>query len=190
MNYEGKPDCNFEYRTVHVDSIYADGTFDGAGNILANNFTVSLPNPIENIVECKVISASMDQVPALAATSNIAYLVVDELTSQFNSQSGNVTLTQVGTTASGQAINGQRVSSRPSGAAIAKFQLDNTSSDRQTYKGNDYPCITQYIVPIERLSKLSIKVYGEDGASLVPLEPPFFCTLSFTTMKRNLCVRL
>ena len=191
MNYEGKPDCNFEYRTVHVDSIYADGTLDTDGYILANNFTVSLPNPIEDIVECKVVSASMDQVPALVnKTSNIAYLVIDELSSQFNSQTGNLIMTQRGTTASGDPIYGQSVNTRPSGAAIAKFQLDNTATERQTYKGNDYPCITQYITPIKKLNKLSVRIIGQDGSTLVPLQPPFFCTLTFTTMRRNLCVRL
>ena len=185
MNHEGKPDCNFEYRTVNLDSIHATSSTGSQSTLggMANNFVTFLPSPIQDIVEVKVVAASLTQDTTQATlTSNIAYMVVDELTSQFNQQSGTQS------TPAQNSFGG--VQTVPSGAAIAKFQLDNTSTGRQHYKGNDYPIVTQYIAPINRLDRMSVRLIGEDGTTPVPLVPPFFCTLTFTTMRRNLCTRL
>ena len=62
----------------------------------ANNFVVHLPKVMENIVEAEIISASIGN----PQSSNVAYIVINELQSDFNSKTGNTVGNTISTSSS------------------------------------------------------------------------------------------
>jgi hypothetical protein len=77
------PDCSYEFYTIHTDSNTYSDTLSGA-----TNFTTYLFNPLKDVVQVSVLLATIGECDS-AVTSNICYLTVDELSSNFNEITGN-----------------------------------------------------------------------------------------------------
>ena len=165
------PNCDYEFHTLHVDSIYAESPVSSLG-ATANNFVVHLPKMMENVAEVELISASIGN----PLSSNVAYIVIDELQSDFNSKTGNT--------------EGNTISTSAASRSIAKYQIDPAVTTRQNFNFNDCPVTTQYINPIQRLDRLTVKILDEKGISPMPMADPFFCSIKFSCIKPNLCTRL
>lgn len=165
LNGSGLPNCNYESHVVHLDNI----TIDDGGS--KNDFVTRLRTPLKDVVTAQMISCSMN-VPA--AQGNVCYVVINELCSAFNTKTGNV---------AGNIITSDQV-----GNPFMKVQTNPSS--RTSYKAGDYPAVTEFIRPIERLANLSVRLINQDGSGLVTLDPTddnVFFTLRLVCMRRNLC---
>lgn len=168
LNGSGLPNCKYESHVVHFDNI----TIDDSGS--KNDFVTHLRTPIKDVVTAEMISCSMN-IPA--AQGNVCYVVINELSSAFNTKTGNVT---------GNTITSDQVSS-------PFMKVQTQPSSRTTYKAGDYPAATEFIHPIERLSSLSVRLLNQNGTGLVALNPSddnVFFTLRFVCMRQNLCSTL
>jgi len=186
------PNCNYEYHNVHVDSMYVENPNDQFGILVPNQFVTFMPREIENIVQVEVNSASLR---FSAATSNVAYIVIDELNSQFNSRTGNVVPTQYdggGFLPENVTSQGGSTSTTRSNPAILAMPIDDSDNKRKFFSSNgNFPAVTQFINPIQRLRRLSVNIYDDSGNTLVTnLLPLVTMDLKFTCLKPNLCTRL
>jgi hypothetical protein len=164
MEYE------YEKHYVHLDSIYCDESNSSVGLIQPNQFTVHLQQELRNVVSCEILSVNFWKIEP---QSNVAFIVVDELSSNFNSRTGNV---QSGT-----------ISTTPSTVAQLKIPVDDADITRQYwYSSTDHPQICQYIVPIPKLNRLQVRVYEETGKDLLFLEAVFNMTMKFTCKRKNI----
>lgn len=163
LNGTGLPNCQYESHVVHFDSTTSDS--GGA----TNDFTVRIRTPLKDIVTAQLISASV----ASGGSDVVGYLIIDELMSGFNTKAGNT---------SGNVISSDQVT-----APFAKILLDTTG--RTSYKAGDYPVFTEFIRPIERLSRMRVRLMNQDGTGLLTLSggQPTFFTIRFVCMRQNLC---
>jgi hypothetical protein len=162
LNGTGLPNCQYESHVVHFDSVTSDGT-------AANDFTVRLRTPLKDIVTAQLISASVHS----GGSDVVGYLIIDELMSGFNTKAGNT---------SGNVITSDQVS-----APFAKLLLD--AAARTSYKAGDYPVFTEFIRPIERLSRMRMRLIDQGGTGLLTLSgsTETFFTIRFVCMRQNLC---
>ena len=156
-------DCEYEYYTIHTDSLTDTST---TGNI----FTNYLFNSIKDIVEVKVILADFD---ASVSGSNVCYLNVEELSSRFNDIAGNSSLSATPSTKS-QIQN-----------PIVKFIINN--SGRTTYKEYDYNSTIQYFNPIRKLDRLTTKLRDANGNLIVLNSNDVHITYQFKCKRANFC---
>jgi len=138
------PDLNYEYYTITIDSI--DQTS-------ANAFTVHLENPLHNVVQARLIAAHLH---TLDTTEHI-YVSIEELDSMFNDRATNV-------------IGGQSGLSKVknSFASLVTTNADHGNGDHVQIFIDDYPVVTQYINPIRKISRFTIKMYDQNGDPLPP----------------------
>ena len=160
-------DCNHETYTIQVSS------YGATSNV---NFVSTLSMPIKNISKAQLVTTSMS-----CPSSNVAYIVVDELVSRFNDYS----IEAPASNDSNTSLNLHTTSSRLRKAFGVVYNEDSTSRPRITYY-NRYPIVADFFDPIKDLSKLSIQLYGHDGNLLVDSGLNFF-TFRFTCLRKNLC---
>ena len=87
MSNQSPPNCSYEFYTVHTDSL-SSNTWTNSGR--QDSFVTHLFRPIENVVQVSVITANIP-----TENSNVCYLRVDELTSQFNESTGESTTNSI-----------------------------------------------------------------------------------------------
>lgn len=159
-------DCSREIYSIQVSSYGATSNVD---------FVATLNTPVKNIVKAELVTASLS-----CATSNAAYIVVEELVTRFNDYA-----------AESPATNSDGSHQLNSTSSILRNTLgvvyneDSTVKNRITYY-NRYPIVAEFFDPIRDLSKLSIKIYDHSGAALTDGGFNYF-TFRFTCLKRNLC---
>ncbi len=142
------PDLAYEYHTITVDSI---------GQSSANTFVVHLQNPLKNVVQARLLAAS---VHANLQTEHM-YISIDELDTHFNDRA---------------AIAGDNNAHTGQGnisvvrSAFGSIAIDNAIHQNGntiiTFKDKDYPIVTQYIDPIRRIDKLSVKLLNQNGLTI------------------------
>ena len=174
------PDCSYEFYTIHTDSNTYSDALEGA-----NNFTTYLFTPLKDVVQVSVLLATIGERKTSTENSNVCYLTVDELSSNFNEITGN---NVVSTSASGGL--GPFITAYPTARAnfqnpLAVFFLNDGLS---IYKQNDYSTQTQFINPIRRLERLTCKLWDGTG-SLLQLNTGerVHITFRFTCRRDNLC---
>ena len=160
-------DCNHETYTIQVSS------YGATSNV---NFVSTLNTPIKSIAKAQLVTTSLS-----CSSSNVAYIVVDELVSRFNDYS----IEAPATNNSNVSLNLHSTSSLLRKAFGAVYNEDSTSRPRITYY-NRYPIVADFFDPIKDLSKLSIRLYGHDGTLLTDGGLNFF-TFRFTCLRKNLC---
>lgn len=158
------PDLNYEYHNITIDTI---------GQTSSNTFTVFLNQPLKNVVQARLLAAHIH-------TTNLTehcYVSIDELDTNFNDRTSNV-------------YEGQgdiSVVRRSFGSLIT----DNTThggADSTVIFKDEYPVVTQYIDPIRKIDRLTVKLLNHEGQTIKnPTSPsPNFLVLRFVCRKPNL----
>ena len=157
----------YDFYTVHTDTV---------GSVTKNEWTSMLFQPIHNVVQVSIVSASID-VATLGTGKEVVYLNVDQFNSQFNDVTGQVgTQTSPGIVSSVQTKDKLRHS-------MAQFMVTPTLN-RIIFKGGDYSTQTQFKVPIETVDRLTQRLYNQDG-ELIPIgaNANNFITYRITSLK-------
>lgn len=164
---ENPPNCRYEFFTVHTDSL-SSNTWTNSGR--QDSFVSHMFRPIENVVQVSVVTANIP-----VEDSNVCYLRVGELTSQFNESGGEaVTNSITSSVAAKDRIRG----------SLAKFNV--SGSGRTIYQQHDYSTQTQFITPIRKIDRLTTELLDENGSNSY-VTSNVFITYRFTCMKENLC---
>jgi len=175
------PDCSYEFYTIHTDSNTYSDTLTGA-----TDFTTYLFNPLKDVVQVSVLLATIGERQTSTENSNVCYLNVDELSSNFNEITGN---NVVSTSASGGL--GPFITAYPTARAnfqnpLAVFPLNDNGLT--IYKQNDYSTQTQFISPIRKLERLTCRLWDGDGNLLeLAAGGRVHITFRFTCRRDNLC---
>jgi len=145
------PDLNYEYAIITVDSI---------GQSSTNNFQVHLQNPLNNIVQAKLIGTNIH---TTVQTDHI-YISVDELEIDpiLNQRATNV--------AGGQPLLSNvtgTFATLISRAIVLRGRKHSEDTYVYTFE-NQYPIVSQYLEPLQNLSTLTIKIYDQNGDLLTP----------------------
>jgi len=148
------PDFEYEYHTITVDTI---------GQASKNTFTVHLTQPIENIVQARLLAARID-----AAGSNACHISVDELNTNYSQRTSNV----YGGQANMTTLN------RGFGAVI------QDGSNPIVFK-DEYDVATQYITPVRKVDRLSFTLRDENGVTTTDGADNFFI-FKFVCKNKNL----
>lgn len=159
-------DCNHETFTFQVSSYGATSNVD---------FTGVLNTPIKNIIEASIVTCSI-----ASNSSNVVYIVVDELNSRFTDF-----VAESDAVSTGGSYNLMSTSSKLRNAMGAIYNDDRTTKNRIIFY-NRYPIQCAYIHPISELSKLSIRLYDHTG-TLLPDQGHNFMTFRFKCARKNLC---
>jgi hypothetical protein len=167
------PNCSYEFYTIHSDSITSNtGTLNG------NTFTTHLFTPLKDVVQVSVLFANFDANVG-GPSSNVCYLNVDQLSSNFNEITGNVSTSNV------MSVSANPISKSKYQNPIAIFNVNN--SGRTLYQQNDYSTQTQFITPIRKLSRLDCTLSDINGNPILLKSEDVFITFRFTCMRDNLC---
>ena len=137
------PDLNYEYHTITVDTI---------GQASANTFTAYLQNPLRNVVQCRLLAA---HVHANVQQTEHLYISIDELDSHFNDRAA----------ISGTALNTHAGQGNMSMVRSAFGSVVSEGSELITFKDN-YPIAVQYIDPILRIDRLTVRLMNQSGESI------------------------
>lgn len=176
------PNCSYEFFTVHTDSISSNNWVDAN----QNNFVSHLFRPLENVVQVSIVCSSIP-----VSDSNVCYLRVNELTSQFNESSGELTNPTFDVSTNTFSTSAT-VASVPTikdkiRGSLAKFNVN--LSGRTIYEQQDYSTQTQFITPINRIDRLTTEILDENG-ELAVIDSNVFISYRFTCIKENLCPRV
>jgi hypothetical protein len=148
------PDFEYEYHTISVDTIGQDSK---------NTFTVHLTQPIENIVQTRLLAARID-----ASGSSVCHISVDELNTNYSQRTSNV-------------YGGQgemTVLNRGFGTVI------QDGSNPIIFK-DDYDVTTQYMTPVRKVDRLSFTLRDENGVTTSDGTDNFFI-FRFVCKNKNL----
>ena len=159
-------DCNHETFTFQVSSFGATSNVD---------FTGVLNTPIKNIIEASIVTCSIAN-----NTSNIVYIVVDELTSRYTDF-----VSESAAVSTGGSYNLLSTSSKLRNAMGAIYNDDRYTKNRIIFY-NRYPIQCAYINPINEVSKLSIRLYDQAGTLLTD-QGHNYMTFRFKCARKNLC---
>lgn len=170
---------------LHVDSF----------NQSANSFQVFVNIPLKTVVKAEVLALSLSS-NTTVASSNISYLIINELVSRYNDK----TLPAVSETlytpsdAFQSSVTGQYASTyQPYTTsnvanmqrAFLKFDLDPVSKVTKFYLNQNYPTDTEYVQPIQQLDKLTITIYDERGVPIVT-NGPTYLSMRFHCARDNM----
>ena len=152
--------CSKEIVYIKTNSISSD-TWD-AGSGFQGTYTNVLSAPLKDVTDVEVVTASFD---ASSSASNIAYLTI----SQFDP------VMQRSVTNSNSKIND----------SFAVFNVNQSA--RTVFNQFDFDNKVSFVYPVNKVDKLTFRMYDETGADLATLSNVFI-TLKCTTKRENLCI--
>ena len=163
------PDLNYEYAIITVDSI---------GQSSANNFQVYLQTPLNNVVQVKLIGS---HIHTTVSTDHL-YIDIEELQVDplLNQRTSNVP-------------GGQPALSNVTGVfatliskAIVPQGGGHTDDTYVHVFENEYPIVSQYLLPLQNINTLTVKIYDQNGNLITPnsTNDPNHLILSFITRRR------
>lgn len=164
------PNCNQEIYNIQVSTANVDTYNSAQSNV---SFTATLGNPLKDVVRAELVTASIP-----CNTSNVVYVVVDELVTRYTDFADTKPAT-----GDGHSIQTSGTKLRDTFGAVYN---DNISSSPRIVYYNRYPIIAEYPYPIQRLDKLSVRLYGENGALITDQGTSFF-TFRFICDRKNMC---
>ena len=126
------PDYEHEYHTIVVDTL---------GQVSKNTFSTFIQQPLEIIVQARLLAAQIH-----TASSNVCYISVSELDSNFNQTT----------------TRDLSLSSRLNNY-FGAILCDGSGKFNFT---DNYPVVQQYITPIRKLSRLSFTIRNENGDTI------------------------
>jgi hypothetical protein len=169
------PDLNYEYAIITVDSI---------GQSSANNFQVHLQNPLNNVVQAKLIGA---HIHTTVQTDHL-YIDIDELEVDpiLNQRTSNVAGGQPAlsnVTGTFATLISKAIVPQGQGQGHGHGHSDDTYI---FIFENEYPIVSQYLAPLQNLTTLTIKIYDQNGNLITPnsTNDPNHFILSFITRRR------
>lgn len=140
----GVPDLSSEYHTITIDSV---------GQASANTFTCHLDQPIRNVVQARLLAASIHS----QVSTEQCYISIEELDTNFNDRASNV-------------LGGQSEMTvvRNSFASLIVNETSHTGGTDSliTFKDSDYPIVTQYIDPIRSIDRFKVTIRDQDGNTI------------------------
>ena len=139
---------------IHTDSIQSN-TWTVSGR--QDAYTTFLYSPLKNITDVSLVGANFQ-----ATGTNVAYLYVEQLSTQYNDATGY----ESGSAASKASIRG----------ALARFDVQ--SSGRTVYHQYDYDTKTTFRTPLNKLDRISVELLDEKGQPLTT-SSNVFITFSF-----------
>jgi hypothetical protein len=160
------PNLDYEYHTITVDSIGQDS---------ANTFTCYLQQPLKNVVQARLLAAHIHS----NVVTEHCYVSIKELDSIFNDRASNVLTSE--------QSHISRV--RSSFASIITDVANHANSDYLLVFKDNYPIMTQYIDPIRRIDRLTVKIMNQDGDTIKNSETAVganFLVIKFVCRKPNL----
>ena len=164
------PNCDQEIYNIQVSTANVATYSPSSSNV---SFTATLTNTLKDVVRAELVTASIP-----CNTSNVVYVVVDELVTRYTDFADTKPATGVG-----HSIQTSGTKLRDAFGAV--YNEDTGAKNRITYY-NRYPIIAEYPYPIQRLDKLTVKLYGENG-SLITDQGSAFFTFRFICNRKNLC---
>ena len=135
-----------------------------SGSVANNNYAITFVTPLKDVVRAELVTASIP-----CTTSNVVYISVDQLSSKYNDFSNAVAFS----------------TSQLTNVMGAVYHDDCGTKDRITYY-NRYPITVDFIYPLQRLEKLNIKLYNNQGLLLQDQGENYF-TFRFICNRKNLC---
>lgn len=126
------PDYEHEYHTIVVDT---------TGQASKNTFSVHLQQPLENVVQARLTAAQVH-----TSSSNVCYISIDELDTNFTQRA----------TADLQGQSGLTVLNRAFGTLLCDGSGNFNFTD-------NYPVVQQYITPIRKIGRLTFTLRNQDG---------------------------
>lgn len=160
---------SYENYVLKIDSI--SGTSWDIGGSNQGHFTTHLFTPLKDITEVKVITANFD---ASGSGSNVAYMSIEELESPFTRGTG---------VQSSSGIISDPPTKGKINNSLAVFNVNG--SGRTIFKEQDYYNGTEYMYPIQKLSRLQVKMFDENGNTL-STNSNVFITLGVKCKRTNL----
>jgi len=139
---ETMPDLNYEYHTI---------TFDSVGQNSSNNFTVFLNNPLNNVVQAKLLAAHIHTTDH----TEHCYLSIEELNSIFSDRTSNVYEGQ-----------GDITTVRGSFASLISEPTSHSGSDSLIVYKDNYNMATQFINPIRKIDRLTVTLRNQAGETI------------------------
>lgn len=158
------PNLFEEFHTVTIDTIGQS----------ANSFTCHLQAPIHNVVQARLLAASIHTLK----TVQHVYVKIDELKTNFNDRAF-------------KTLKGQETLAvvRGAFASLISEETDHTGEGDQVvaYKDN-YMVVSQYINPIRTIDRFTVTLLDENGALIPPptVASENFLVVRFTCAKTNL----
>jgi hypothetical protein len=149
-----------------------------------NTGTISTTTqPTSGIYNTGTVVASTDA--AVAATSNVVYIRVEELETDFDDF---IAAGQPAVATSSAPFNFTTGSGMLRRCFGAIYSIDNIGSSRFSYKDR-YHMVSQYIDSLKRLDRLSITLYDANGVQLDTAQSDgiTYLTFEFKCMRKNLC---
>ena len=158
------PDLNYEYHTITIDSIGQDS---------ANTFTCYLEQPLRNVVQARLLAAHIHS----NVTTEHCYVSIEELDSNFSDRASN--------TLGGQS---SMTILRNSFASLITDDSSHTAGDSLIVFKDNYPIVTQYIDPINRIDRFRVTIRDQDGNTIKNpiVSANNFLVLRFVCRKPNL----
>lgn len=141
---------------------YYNVSVDTLGQSSKNDFTVFFNTPLEQVVQVRLLAAKIN------TTANVVYMSIDQLDTNFSKK----------TVADLDSSNNKNELNRN----FATIINDGTGV---VYYKNNYNMAHQYLFPIQKLDRLSIKLRDETGAMLTGSNDNFFI-FKFICNKKNL----
>lgn len=151
------PDYDHEYHTIVVDT---------TGQTSKNTFSVHLQQPLENVVQARLTAAQVH-----TSSSNVCYISIDELDTNFTQRA----------TADLQGQPGLTVLNRTFGTLLCDGSGNFNFAD-------NYPVVQQYITPIRKIGRLSFTLRNQGGDTIPGTIDNHFI-LRFVCKKPNLSGR-
>ena len=164
------PDLNYEYHTITIDSI---------GQNSANTFTCHLEQPLRNVVQARLLAAHIHS----NALTEHCYVSIDELDSIFSDRASNTLGGQ-----SSMTIVRNSFASLVTGNPVAPPDGTHIAGDTLIVFKDDYPIVTQYIDPINRIDRFRVTIRDQDGNTIKnpSVSADNFLVLRFVCRKPNL----
>lgn len=157
-------DCNYEYYTIHTDSISSTGWIDGS----QSQFTNHLMRSIKDVVEVSLVNCNLP-----VYDSNVVYIKNDEFTSHFNVIGLDSSLTAV------------PASKSKTDGSLARITVN--TSGRTVFDQNDFDTVTRFIHPIRKLDRITARLYDENG-DIAQLRSNAFITYKLKCKLENMCL--
>lgn len=161
------PDFDYEYHTITVDTIDQSS---------ANTFTAYLNTPLRNVVQARLLGA---RIKTIHSTEH-CYISIDELDSNF---ADRATKDPPLSTSSQPGLSVLRNS-----FASLISETSATSGDQVISFKDNYMVAQQFLDPIAKLDRLTVRIRDEDGNTIKNPSSAGnnFLVLRFVCKKSNL----
>ena len=163
------PDFSFEHHTITIDTISQTDP---------SEFTVYLNKPLKNVVQARLSAAHIN---TTGATEH-CYISIKEFdSSMFHDLASMDPPLSPATNPALSAVRGSFAS------LVTTFPVSAGTASLISHR-DEYPILTQYLDPLQRIDRLTIKMFDQTGAKL-PVSVPAgnnFLVIDLTCKRANM----